>query len=112
MAAPVASPVMRVTRYEQVSSMMISIVIGLIFATRVTLALYLSTVQADEVGPAEMELIELAGGDEDGQPDETLKVESPEEEIEDPTLNEEDTEETEIEVGIERTAEMVAEVEF
>ena len=45
---------MRVTRYEQVSSMMISIVIGLIFATLVTLALYLSTVQADEVGPAEM----------------------------------------------------------
>jgi hypothetical protein len=96
-ARAVASPMMRVTRYEQVSSMMISIVIGLIFATLVTLALYLSTVQADEVGPAEMELIELAGGDEDGKPDETLKVESPEEEIEDPSLTDEETEETEIE---------------
>jgi len=97
---------MRVTRYEQVSSMMISIVIGLIFATLVTLALYLSTVQADEVGPAEMELIELAGGEEDGNPDETLKVESPEEEIEDPTLNEEDTEETEIEEVFENVVEI------
>ena len=56
---------MRVTRYEQVSSLMISIVIGLLCATFVTLALYLSTVEADEVGPAEMELIELAGGVED-----------------------------------------------
>ena len=77
--------------------MMISIVIGLICATLVTLALYLSTVQADEVGPAEMELIELAGGEEDGNPDETLKVESPEEEIEDPSLTDDESEETEIE---------------
>jgi len=97
---------MRVTRYEQVSSMMISIVIGLIGSTLVTLALYLSTVQADEVGPAEMELIELAGGVDDGQPDETLKVESPEEEIEDPTLNEEETEETEIEEVFENVVEI------
>ena len=96
-ARAVASPMMRVTRYEQVSSMMISIVIGLICATLVTLALYLSTVQADEVGPAEMELIELAGGEEDGNPDETLKVESPEEEIEDPSLTDDESEETEIE---------------
>ena len=106
MAAPVASPVMRVTRYEQVSSLMISIVIGLLFATFVTLALYLSTVKADEVGPAEMELIELAGGVDDGQPDETLKVESPEEEIEDPALIEEETEETEIEEVFENVVEI------
>ena len=97
---------MKVTRYEQVSSLMISIVIGLVFATFVTLALYLSTVQAEEVGPAEMELIELAGGEEDGQPDETLKVESPEEEIEDPSLTEEETEETEIEEVFENVVEI------
>ncbi|MED5447893.1 MAG: hypothetical protein VYA62_06690 [Planctomycetota bacterium] len=105
-ATSVASPMMRVTRYEQVSSLMISIVIGLLCATFVTLALYLSTVEADEVGPAEMELIELAGGVEDGKPDETLKVESPEEEIEDPSLTEEETEETEIEEVFENVVEI------
>tara|TARA_B100000029_G_scaffold273727_1_gene268505 strand:+ start:1460 stop:2314 length:855 start_codon:yes stop_codon:yes gene_type:complete len=97
---------MIVTRYEQISSLMISIVIGLVMATLVTLALWLSTVEADEVGPAEMELIELAGGVEDGQPDETLKVESPEEEIEDPALEAEETEETEIEEVFENVVEL------
>ncbi|HCC99158.1 MAG TPA: hypothetical protein DER64_01420, partial [Planctomycetaceae bacterium] len=51
----VASPVMAVTRFEQVSSLMISIVVGLVAATIVTFALWLSTVEAEEVGPAEME---------------------------------------------------------
>ncbi|MCH2589137.1 MAG: hypothetical protein MK004_11795 [Planctomycetales bacterium] len=102
----VASPVMAVTRFEQVSSLMISIVIGLVFATIVTFALWLSTVEAEEVGPAEMEMIELAGGVDDGNPDETLKVESPEEEIEDPALTEEETDETEIEEVFENVVEL------
>ena len=101
-----ASPVMAVTRFEQVSSLMISIVIGLVFATIVTFALWLSTVEAEEVGPAEMEMIELAGGVDDGNPDETLKVESPEEEIEDPALTEEETDETEIEEVFENVVEL------
>ena len=101
-----ASPVMAVTRFEQVSSLMISIVIGLVFATIVTFALWLSTVEAEEVGPAEMEMIELAGGVDDGNPDETLKVESPEEEIEDPALTEEETDETESEEVFENVVEL------
>ena len=97
---------MAVTRFEQVSSLMISIVIGLVAATIVTFALWLSTVEAEEVGPAEMEMIELAGGVDDGNPDETLKVESPEEEIEDPALTEEETDETEIEEVFENVVEL------
>ncbi|MFP6768623.1 MAG: hypothetical protein VB859_10660, partial [Planctomycetaceae bacterium] len=89
-----SDPVMAVTRYEQVSSLLIAIAIAMIVSTMILGALWAATLESDEGGPAEMELVELAGGVEDGQPDETLKVESPEEEIDDPALTEEETEET------------------
>jgi len=99
-------PVMAVTRYEQVSSLLIAIAIAMILTTMILGALWAATLESDEGGPAEMELVELAGGVEDGQPDETLKVESPEEEIDDPALTEEETEETEIEEVFENVVEL------
>lgn len=97
---------MTVTRYERVSSFLISIVMAMILTTVILGALWAATWESDDGGLATMELVELAGGVADGQPDETLKVESPEEEIEDPALTEEDTEETEIEEVFENVVEL------
>ncbi|GIS61332.1 MAG: hypothetical protein CM1200mP2_35570 [Planctomycetaceae bacterium] len=101
----VASPVMAGTRFEQVSSLMISIVIGLVFATIVTFALWLSTVEAEEVGPAEMEMIELAGALMTGTRRDTEGGVARRGD-EDPALTEGETDETEIEEVFENVVEL------
>ena len=103
---PANDPVLNVTQYDRVSSSMIAIVIGLVVA-----AIWLGVVwltnripQPDDAAP--LELLELAGGEPDGAPDETLEVESPEPETEDPSVAEEVDEQTEITEMLETVVEL------
>lgn len=81
----VKPPVLKITRYDLVSSFMVAIVVGLVVTVVWVFLLWLANrpIKAEHV--AEMELIEL-GGVEDGAPDETLKVESPEDLTQDPSV--------------------------
>ncbi len=100
------NPVMNVTRFDHVSSWMIAAVLALGAAV-----VWLTVVWATNRLPAPksavpVEMINLSGGAEDGSPDETLQLESPEEETEDPTIAETESEETEIQEVLETVVEL------
>ncbi|QDT37769.1 hypothetical protein Pan189_21510 [Stratiformator vulcanicus] len=103
---PKPQPVLRVTRYDVTLALVVAFIISL-----VVVVLWLSGVwaavhvwQKDEAVPLEM--ITLSGGSEDGTPDETFDLESPYEEIPDPTLAELRSDETEIEPLLEAVVEL------
>ena len=73
----VQSPVLRVTRYEQVSAFLVAIVAGLVFAVVLLGFAWYSTRIPKPREPVPVELVELTGGSEDGAVGETLRVDSP-----------------------------------
>jgi hypothetical protein len=75
--ADVEPPVLRVTRYEQVSAFLVAIVAGLVFAVLVLGFAWYSTRVPRPKEPVPVELVELTGGSEDGAIGETLRVDSP-----------------------------------
>lgn len=86
---PPPKPVMRTTRYERVSSGMIAIVFALL-TTAVSLYILWMGLWPDPPQRAvPVEIVELAGGSEDGTPGEELRVDSPLPEIPDPSPAEE-----------------------
>lgn len=100
------SPVMRVTQFDQVSSSLIAIVLALIIAV-----LWLSIVWATNRLPqteneVALEMIDLAGGAEDGAPDESLLVESPEDPIDDPAQVDTPEEENQVEEMLDSVVEL------
>lgn len=100
------SPVLQVTRYDRVSAVMIVTVMTLCVAT-VWLSVVWATNRIRDAGDVvPLELIELPGGVEEGAVDETLNVESPEEETQDPSLAEELSEETEIQEMLDMVVEL------
>ncbi len=102
------NPVLKVTRYDLVSSTMMAIVIGLIVAVVWLFIWWNSTRIADPRTDVDLELIEIPGGFADGAPDETLLLESPEEETTDPSLSE-PSDEIKIEEAFENVVELSAE---
>lgn len=98
-------PVLRVTNYEKVSNTLIGVVLGLMVAAFLTVMYYLST--HDFQVEAETELIAIIppGGEEDGAPNETLKVESPEDITDDPSEADLPSEETQLEETLENVVE-------
>ena len=75
-----ALPVMRVTRYDRVSSGMIAVVLGLILTVIGIIAWWYTTRPAPDQVLVPLEIM-ATGGYEDGSPDETLSIESPLEEV-------------------------------
>jgi hypothetical protein len=73
----VQPPVLRVTRYEQVSAFLVSIVAGLVFAVAFLGLAWYSTRVPRPKEPVAVELVELTGGSEEGAVGETLRVDSP-----------------------------------
>jgi hypothetical protein len=71
-------PVIRVTRYEEVSSFLFAAIGGLVLAVVLLACLWYSTRVSKPREPVAVELFEDSGGVEDGSPDETLRVDSPE----------------------------------
>ncbi|RMG39086.1 MAG: hypothetical protein D6725_05985 [Planctomycetota bacterium] len=102
-------PVLSVTRYDKVSATMLSIIVALVLAVVFLAAIWYTNRLPPKPKPAPIELIELAGGFEDGDPNEALDVQSPEEEIADPALEEEESDETQIEQTLENVVELAEE---
>ena len=96
----VKSPVLKTTRYDLVSAVMIAAFIGFVLLTLWVAALWLANrrIKTDHDVPVEM--LNL-GGYEDGAPDETLKVESPEDPSDDPAVVDTQTEQNEVQETIE-----------
>ncbi|MDA1013461.1 MAG: hypothetical protein O3A00_03285 [Planctomycetota bacterium] len=80
------------TRFDLVSSMMSAIAGGLVLAVLGLVLMWIFSRPPSPAATGELELIELPGGEEDGAIDETLKVESPEELSQDPSLANDDQE--------------------
>src|SRR5438552_2068051 len=73
----VPPPVLRVTRYEQVSALLYAIIGGLVVAVFLLAFAWYSSRVPKPREPVPVELIEESGGAEDGSIDETLRVDSP-----------------------------------
>ncbi|NNJ26935.1 hypothetical protein [Alienimonas chondri] len=85
---PAAEPVMGVTGYDRVSAGVIAGVLGLIVTvTYLFIQWYMQHEFAVDTLPP-MEIIQIGGGDENGDPDDSPLLESLAEEIPDPSLNE------------------------
>lgn len=98
-------PVMRVTRYDRVSSGMIAVVLGLILTVIGVVAWWYTTRPAPEPVLVPLEIL-ATGGYEDGSPDETLHVESPEEEIPNASPVEEQIDDLQIEEALDTVVEL------
>lgn len=100
-SSTIISPVMRVTLYDRVSSWAISIFVGLLFICSIVFFVWISGRPAKPIVAIPVELIESPGGFEDGSPDETLRVDSPEPETRDASPVEATGDHAEIEAAIE-----------
>jgi len=100
------SPVMKVTRYEQVSSGLIALVAGITLLACWEVAVHFINrpVRANEAVPVEM--VELPGGEEDGAIDETLLLDSPDPETVDPSLAEVEDDTVELEETLDNVIEL------
>jgi hypothetical protein len=101
----IAPPVMRVTRYDRVSSFMMALIAGTLLAVGFVVMQWFAIRK-----PPPMELIPLemviGGGFEDGNPDETLQVESPEQPDPNASPVDEEVEEQELMETLETVVEL------
>jgi len=97
---------MRVTLYDSVSSWAISLFIGIALTCGTVVAVWLTTRPPKPPAAVPVELIEMPGGFEDGYPDETLRVDSPEPEIRDASPADIASDQVEIAQAIEAVVEM------
>jgi hypothetical protein len=99
-------PILRVTRYDLVSSFMIAVVAALVVSVIwLTVVWYSNRISKPAVPPV-LELIEIPGGVDDGSIDETLRIDSPDDPLDDPSLEDAPEVETEIEEMIEHVVEL------
>ena len=99
-------PVLSVTRYERVSSTLIAVVIALMLTVGMLFVIWLTNRPKPPQSEAVLEVLELTGGAEDGAPDETLRIDSPEEVTPDPSIPEIPSDETQIAEAIESVIEL------
>ena len=71
-------PVMGTTQYYKASAGMIAAVAGLIGLTALLIAVWFTNRLPAPPEPVPFEIVEMPGGYEDGSPDETMELESPE----------------------------------
>lgn len=97
---------MRVTFYDWVSSWVIALFFGLLVTCGMVVAVFLTTRMPKPPAAIPVELVELPGGFEDGSPDETLRVDSPEPEARDAVPADMVAEKMEISEAVEAVVEM------
>lgn len=85
---PPSRPVLRVTAYDRVSSLMLALVAALLGIVLALSILYQATVDKQKQDVVPVEFVSLAGGYEDGSPDEELSIEAPEEVLEETQVDE------------------------
>lgn len=100
------APVLTITRYDVITSMMIALCGGLVIAVVALVIVWLTNRIPEPETPPVLELLELPGGREDGAIDETLRVDSEEELSEDPAVAENPSEETQIQETLESVMEL------
>lgn len=94
--APVRPPVLKVTRFDLVSAAVIAGALGLAVLMIWLTALWATNRPAESESFVPVELVEFPGGSEDGAPDETLLVDSPEDVTDDPSMAEIESAEPEV----------------
>lgn len=99
-------PVMRTTQYDKASAGMIAAVAGLLGLTALLVAVWFTNRLPAPPEPVPIEIVEMPGGFEDGEPDESLELESPEEEVPDPAIAETTDEQSQIEEMLETIVEL------
>ena len=102
----VMTPVMRVTLYDSVSSWAIAQCAGLLMTCMAVVTIWLTTRLPKPPDAVPVELVELPGGFEDGSPDETLRVDSPEPEARDAVPADAVADQMEIAEAVEAVVEM------
>lgn len=103
------NPVIHVTRHEQVSSFLMALTGGLCLSVLLLGTIWYSTHLPRANAPVPVELIEFAGGTEEGVVGETLQLESPAEASRDPNLAEIPSEETEVQEMLDNVLENASE---
>lgn len=102
----ISTPVLRDTLYDRVSSWSISLFVAMGLACLGVVALWFSNRVPRKPDAVPVELIELPGGFEDGSPDETLRVDSPEPEVNDAAPADMVSDQTEIAEALETAVEI------
>jgi hypothetical protein len=102
----VATPVLRDTLYDRVSSWTISLFAGVAVLCVFVVAVWVTNRLPTPPKSVPVELVEMPGGAEDGAPDETLRVDSPEPESRDASPAEVPAEQTEIAEALETVVEV------
>jgi hypothetical protein len=102
-------PVIRITRYDEVSSWLIAFVAALGTAVFLLTLAWFSLQPAARQNPVPVEIVEIPGGVEDGAVDETLRLDSPEEASPDASLAEVAAPETEIQETLDSVMELASE---
>lgn len=105
-AAQIVLPVIRVTQYDWVSSWAISVFAGMLVTCGLVVLVWVSTREPKPIESVPVELVDMPGGFEDGSPDETLRVDSPEPEVRDAVPSDPVDGPTEIAESVESVVEM------
>ena len=101
-----SGPTLKVTKYDIVTAAMIAAIIGLAMGVVSVIVIWLTNrIPTFEV-EYEVEALVIPGGDPDGAPDETLNVESPDPETDDPSVAETPSEVTEIQEMLDNVLEV------
>ncbi|MCA9031790.1 MAG: hypothetical protein KDA66_13335 [Planctomycetaceae bacterium] len=99
-------PVLKINAYDRLSAWMIAVVIGLCGLTALAILYWWEVAPEKTDFLVPMEMVESPGGDEDGAPDETLKIESPEDPDPNATTSEEVIEPSQITETVEKVVQM------
>jgi hypothetical protein len=109
-APPVADhrtkPVMTETQYDRASAGMMCVVVGLLGGTALLVAVWFTNRLPAPPEAVPIEILDMSGGFEDGNPDETPNLESPEEEIPDPSIAETSDDQSQIQEMLETVVEL------
>ena len=105
-SAKIAQPVTKVTLLDQVSSGLTSGVLGLILIVVILAVVWAINKPPTAEAVTPVEFIELPGGVEDGAIDETLRVDSPEEVVQDASDSEEVQDDQQVEEVLENVLEL------
>ena len=103
---PLHMPVLRETLFDHVSSWTISLFVGIALLCACVVAVWLTNRLPTPPQAVPVEIVEAPGGFEDGSPEETLRVDSPEPEVHDASPAEVQSDKTEIAEALETVVEL------